>query len=134
MKRPPRNEFERQVFEETERETRRSRFRDRISRQRVDPYQWDINQLVEFLISRRLRQPGTLDLARRIQRSVDTEALRLAIALVLEKGSYPPAMRRRCERIEGYCNVIEAALFFGRELRRLRAQQDHSLPEDAPHD
>jgi len=117
LKRPPRNDFERQIYEETERETRKSRFRDRISRQRVDPYQYDITMLINFLASRRLRQPGTRDIVLRIHRSVDTEALRLAIALVLEKGSYTPAMRRRCERIEGYCNAFESALTLLLELK-----------------
>lgn len=145
MKSQPRNDFERQLYEQVERETRRSRHRERISGRcgtfgriaigkRVHPYQHDINELVAFLISRRLRQAGMPDLVRRIRRSVDTQALRLALEMVREKGSFDMVMRRRCERIEGYCNLIEAALFFGSEFRRHLAQEDHSLPEDVTHD
>jgi hypothetical protein len=134
MKSHPRNEFGRQIYEEIERETRKSRYRDRASGRRVHPYDHDITMLINFLASRRLRQPGMRDLVLRIYRSVDTEALRLAIALVLEKGNYDLATLRRCERIERYCDVIEAALFFGNEFRRHLAQEDHSLREDVTHD
>lgn len=95
---------------EVERETRRSRYRDRTSRCRIHPIKHDVSQLMAFVIARRLRQPGVTDLLRRVLKRVDTRAVRQLVSIVLENGSYPPTMRRRCDRLLGYCATIEAAL------------------------
>jgi len=105
----PESEVGRQIREEIERETRTSRHRDRISGGRVHEIQHDVNQLVHFVATRRQRQPGVFDAARRVCRTIDTEALRFLVALVLGGSSYP-AMRRLCARIIGYCETVEAAL------------------------
>lgn len=99
------------MLDEIRDETAASRFRDRFSRERVHPVTRDINQLINFTIRRRLRHaPAVLDANRRVLRRVDTKALRFLVSVVLHGGAYDLTMRRRCDRILGYCDVLEAAL------------------------
>jgi endonuclease III len=93
-----------------EQERLASRFRDRSSRQRVHPVQNDISRLVDFVAARRLRQPGVVDLLRRTLKHVDTDALRFLVSAVLDHGTCDRYMKRRCARLLGYCETIEAAL------------------------
>jgi hypothetical protein len=93
-----------------ESERLRSRHRDRFSRERVHPIQYDVNRLTNFVCDRRTRQPGALDTVRRVMKSVDTEALRVLVQIASERGSRSRSMRRCCSRVLSYCDVIEAAL------------------------
>ncbi len=104
--RPPSDD----VCGEVERETRRSRYRDRCSRMRLHPIQHDIAQLVDFVMERRRRQRDGLAAARCVLETVNTDALRTLIHLAREHGRCNRTMRRRCERIENYCLIIETAL------------------------
>jgi hypothetical protein len=99
------------IHAEVERERLASRFRDRCSRERIHPIQYDINKLLDFIIQRRRRSaPAAFDAARRVLRVVDTTAIRLLVSVVLEQGRYGWSMRCRCERLLGYCDTLEAAL------------------------
>lgn len=91
-------------------ETKRSRFRDRWSRERIHPVQHDVNRLLNFIIERRRRSPSMVfDAARTVLKRVDTDAIRLLVSTVLD-GGCGETMRRRCARLIGYCEIIEAAL------------------------
>ena len=98
-------------------ETRRSRYRDRWSREPVHPAQHDVGAIIDFVIDRRKRQQGALEAARRVCKSVDTAALRFLIAVVLDGGVSTVAIRRSCTRVLAHCDAIEAAL----------AQRQHQL-------
>lgn len=98
---------------EIERETRTSRRRNRVSRERVHPYQHDIDRLVDFVIDRRATQPGAIEAVRRIHKSVDIEAMRFLIGLVLEQGRSDLATKRRCERLLAHCRTVDRALLLG---------------------
>ena len=113
-------EFRDQIRAEIERETRTSRHRDRVSGERVHPIEHDVNQLINFVTDRRLRQPDALPAARRANKSVDTEALRVLIEIALKRGATTTAIRRRCSRIVTYCDVIETAV----ASREVLAQRD----------
>jgi len=56
-----------------------------------------------------LRQPGVMNLLRRILHQTDTPAIRLLVEMVLTKGSCGWFMRRRCERLLAHCDQVEAA-------------------------
>jgi len=103
------NQIQTAIRNEVERETRKSRYRDRFSRQRLHPITADIGALVSFVIDRRRRQAGALELARCALGVIDTEVIRLLVEIV-RRGSCNRAMLRRCRRLEHYCEIIEAAL------------------------
>lgn len=107
----------RELHETVAAATRRSRHRDRWSRERVHPVQHDINQLVHFIIARRRRHDDAFDAARTVlapctgnpRREQQIAALRMLVSVV-RRGRYSTTMLRRCERIEGYCDLFETAM------------------------
>jgi hypothetical protein len=91
-------------------ETKRSRFRDRWSRERIHPFDYDVHSIVGFVIERHRRfPPEVFDAARILCRRTDTDAIRVLVYAVLE-GPCGLVMRRRCGRLLWYCDVIETAL------------------------
>ncbi|MBP7779488.1 MAG: hypothetical protein KA371_20410 [Acidobacteria bacterium] len=104
------NDFKNQLRQQTVRETARSRYRDRVSRERVHPIDYDVSALINFALERRLRHPQTMQAVRRATYRVDTDALRLLVHIATEGGATNRALRARCARVLGYCDTIEAAL------------------------
>ena len=104
------------IHAEVERERLASRFRDRRSGERIHPIAADVGGLIDFVASRRQRQPDAMNLLRRLFVSTDTLAIRLLLVMVLTKGACNRAMKRRCARLLGYCEIIEAAFALGEEL------------------
>src|SRR5258706_6959000 len=85
------------IHAEVERERLASRFRDRCSRAKIHPIQYDIDKLIDFVIQRRRGSaPTAFDAARRVLHVVDTTAIRLLVSVVLEHGRYGLSMRCRC--------------------------------------
>ncbi len=105
-----------------ERERRASRHRDRFSRTRVHPVQHDLTLLIDFVLSRRIRQPETLGAVRRAIAAVDTDAVRCLIDVALTRAATTAAIRRVCGRLSANCETLEAALTLGRELATVRKQ------------
>jgi hypothetical protein len=89
-----------------ERERLKSRFRDRCSRERIHPIANDFGRLFDFVMSRRRRQPGALDLLRRSLNRTDVAAILSLVEMVLTKGACNRAMRRRCARLIWYCEQL----------------------------
>jgi hypothetical protein len=106
------------IHAEVERARLKSRFRDRFSRSRIHPIQHDVDWLCTFVMTRRLRQPGVMDLLRRIQpphlslrqQLESLDAIRLLVDIVLQKGSCDRVMKRRCARLLEMCDTLEAGL------------------------
>lgn len=107
----PESEYMRQIRQGIEEERRKSRFRNRCSYfERKHPLQHDADMLSDFCISRRLSRPGAWEaLKRAAGNSVDTEALRYLVVLVLEGSTYR-AMRKCCARILETCAIYDKAL------------------------
>jgi hypothetical protein len=95
---------------EIEEERRKSRYRDHHSRERVHEITHDFDALVAFIINKRKRVPGALRAARRVYVSPDPRDFRFLVRVVLDGGYCDDAMQRVCERIAGYCDILEPAL------------------------
>ena len=95
------------IHGEVERERRKSKFRDRCSRDRVHPITHDLVYIVDFVIDRRTRHARAAFVAtRRVLTRVDTEAMRYLVDVVLEGGACDVTTRRRCGRLLEYCNAV----------------------------
>jgi hypothetical protein len=99
-----------QIAVEIADKTTRSPYRDSVTGKRLHPIQADLDRLLDFVAARRATYPGALDAARRALRQIDTAAIRDVVAAVLEGGAVDTSTRRRCERVTGYCDTLDAAL------------------------
>jgi predicted DNA-binding WGR domain protein len=118
-----------EIRAQVERETRRSRYRDRWSRERMHPIQHDVSQLIDFVMERRRRETDGARVGLRVLERVDTEALRLLVEMA-RRGHLDRTMRRRCQRVDYYCLVIEKAL----ELHDALLEAIASVEEEEPND
>jgi hypothetical protein len=120
------------IDEMNERDTREGKRRDRLSRKLIHPVIWDINHLTRFCARRRMRQPDTLDVLRRLHGDhADSEALRKLVSIMLERGRCEMTYRRSCERLEQAANILDAGRkvvdAFLKEFRR-RAAWEADVP------
>lgn len=131
----PRNEFAEEVAAIVAAETKKSRYRDSCSGERIHPIKADIRTVIYTISGYRVTRERVHELAGlglRVLRHCDTRALRaLALHGLETRGNW--RVREACRRCIGYCNDIENALKLRDAIRQLEAEI-HKRQEEESYD